>query len=71
MVAGNCAIGAADRIIGSHKRAVIFSTALLFAALAMVALFPQAPLWQITALFTAVGFFRSTFPAVIAHGRAF
>ena len=71
MVAGNFAYGAADRIVGSHRRTNIIGTSFLLAALIALALDPQAPLWQITALFAAIGFFGAAYPALIAHGRAF
>lgn len=71
MVLGNFAYGPADRWLGSHKRVVIAGNAVLCLALAALALNPSAGLWQATALLAAVGFFGSSFPVIVAHGRAF
>lgn len=71
MVLGNFAYGPADRLLGSHKRVVIAGNAVLCLALAALALNPGAGLWSATALLAAVGFFGSSFPVLVAHGRAF
>ena len=71
MVAGNFAYGAADRLFGGHKPAIIGGTLIMLAALAALALAPKAPLFAITALLCMVGFFGAAFPALVAHGRSF
>ena len=71
MVAGNFVYGAAERILGSHKRTNILGTALLLTSILALAAAPDAPLWQVTALLAAIGFFGAAFPSLIAHGRAF
>ncbi|WP_376876336.1 MFS transporter [Albirhodobacter sp. R86504] len=71
MVAGNFAYGAAERITGSHKKTNLIGTACLLAGIIALAIAPDAPIWQITLILAAIGFFGSAFPALIAHGRAF
>ena len=71
MVLGNFAYGPADRLLGSHKRVAIAGNLVLCLALAVLALAPDAGLWQVTALLAAVGFFGASFPVLMAHGRTF
>lgn len=71
MVAGNFAYGPADRLLGSHKRVVLAGNAVLALALAVLWLMPDASLAQVTALLAVVGLAGASFPAIMAHGRAF
>lgn len=71
MIAGNFAYGPADRLLGSHKRVVLAGNAVLAVALAALWLMPGAGLWTVTAMLAVVGFFGASFPAIMAHGRAF
>ncbi len=71
MVAGNFAYGPMDRLIRSWKTVVGGGTILCALALAALALWPDAGFWTSAALLAAVGFFGASFPAIMAHGRAF
>lgn len=71
MVAGNFAYGPLDRMLGSKKRGVFWGNAAAAACLGALALWPAAGLWPAALLLAALGFFGSSFPAIMAHGRAF
>lgn len=71
MVAGSFAYGPLDRIFGSRKW-VIFGGNLI-CGLAFVALWaaPDLSPWLSLGLIVVIGLTGSTFPLIIAHGRAF
>lgn len=71
MVAGSFAIGPAERMLRSRKRLILWSNLVSLGAIVALWLWPTAGGWTTTALLAAAGFFGSTFPMVIAHGRAF
>ncbi|SIS58934.1 MFS transporter [Phaeovulum vinaykumarii] len=71
MVAGNFAYGAGEKVLGSVRRVNILGNGLLVASLAALWLMPGAGLASVTLLLAAVGFFGSSYPALMAHGRAF
>jgi MFS family permease len=71
MAAGNFAYGPLDRWFGTRKWVVFIGNALTLSALILLWWFAAAPAAVATALLVAAGFFGSTFPVVIAHGRAF
>lgn len=71
MVAGYLAYGPLDRILGTRKWLNFGGNALMVACLLGLAVFADRPGWGTVALLAGVGFFGSTFPMVMAHGRAF
>lgn len=71
MVLGNFVYGPLDRILGTRKWLVIGGNALMALCLAGLFLMPDAGGWVTLALLCGVGFFGSSFPMVVAHGRAF
>ncbi len=71
MVAGNFAYGPLDRIFGTRKWVVFWGNALGAVCLAALALRPDAGLWSAAALLAGLGLFGSSFPAIMAHARAF
>ncbi|OYX44687.1 MAG: MFS transporter [Rhodobacterales bacterium 32-67-9] len=71
MVAGNFAYGPLDRIFGTRKWVVFWGNALGAACLAALVLWPASGFWSATALLAALGFFGSSFPAIMAHARTF
>lgn len=71
MVLGNFAYGPADKLLGSHKRVVLWGNLVLCLGLGALAWAPDAGLWRATATLAAVGFFGASFPVIMAHGRAF
>lgn len=71
MVAGNFAYGPLDRLFGTRKWVVFWGNALAAVALAVLAVTPGAGFWKVTALLAALGLFGASFPAIMAHGRAY
>lgn len=71
MVAGNFAVGAADRFFGTRKWVIFWVVMTGIAALFTLAALPAQNLWLSAALLAVVGFAGSTFPVLIAHGKAF
>lgn len=71
MIAGNFAYGPLDRLFGTRKWVIFGGN--LGCALACLGLFlwPDRGLWSAAALLAAVGFLGSSFPVVMAHGKAF
>lgn len=71
MIAGNFAYGPLDRIFGTRKWVVIVGNALAALTLAALWMFPAPGLIQASLAFMAIGFFGSSFPILMAHGRSF
>jgi MFS family permease len=71
MVLGNFAYGPLDRVLGTRKWLVFGGNALMALCLTGLFLLPDAGGWLTLALLCGVGFFGSSFPMVVAHGRAF
>ena len=71
MIVGNFAYGPLDRLLGTRKGGLLAGNLLLAACLAALAVWPAAGLWPAALLLCAVGFFGSSFPLMIAHGRSF
>ena len=71
MVAGNFAYGPLDRIFGTRKWTVFSGNLMAAACLGLLAWFPSNGLMTATAFLVALGLFGSSFPAIMAHGRAF
>ncbi len=71
MIAGNFAYGPMDRWLGTRKGVVIGGNLVVLACFVALWAVPQAGGWATIAIIAAVGLFGSTFPVVMAHGRAF
>jgi predicted MFS family arabinose efflux permease len=71
MVAGNFAYGPMDRLFRSWKVVITGGTVLCGLALAALVVWPAPGFWTSTGLLAAIGFFGASFPAIMAHGRAF
>lgn len=71
MVAGNFAYGPLDRLLRSRKWGVFGGNVLAMACLLGLGLFPAAGLWPTVAGLALLGFVGASYPAVMAHGRAF
>lgn len=71
MVAGSFAYGPADRIFGTRKGVILVGNALCAACVLGLAALPTAGYWPAVLLMAGVGFFGSSFPVMIAHGRSF
>lgn len=71
MVLGNFAYGPLDRIFGSRKWVAFGGNALGVVCLIALALLPLSGFWATAVLFAGIGFFGSSFPLLMAHGRSF
>lgn len=71
MVAGNFAYGPLDRLLRSRKWGVFGGNVLSMLCLLGLGLFPGAGLWPAVAGLATLGFVGASYPAVMAHGRAF
>lgn len=71
MVAGSFAYGPMERLLRSRKRLILTGNAVVLATLLLLWAMPLAGGWVTVALLVLFGFAGSSFPMVIAHGRAF
>ena len=71
MVAGSFAYGPADRVFGTRKGVVLTGNLLSAACVLTLWSFPTAGFWFAALLLAGIGFFGSSFPVMIAHGRSF
>lgn len=71
MVLGNFAYGPLDRMFGTRKWVAFAGNAASVACLGALALMPQAGLGAAVLLLAAIGLFGSSYPLLMAHGRAF
>jgi predicted MFS family arabinose efflux permease len=71
MIAGNFAYGPMDRWLGTRKGVVIGGNLVVMGCFLALWALPQAGGWVTVAVLAAIGLFGSTFPVVMAHGRAF
>jgi predicted MFS family arabinose efflux permease len=71
MVAGSFAYGPMERVLRSRKRLILAGNAVVLGALVLLWAMPLAGGWVTVALLVLFGFAGSSFPMVIAHGRAF
>ncbi len=71
MALGNFAYGPAERLLGSKKKVVLGGNLLGAALLLGLWAMPDAGQLTSVILFTAIGFFFASFPAIMAHGQMF
>jgi predicted MFS family arabinose efflux permease len=71
MIAGNFAYGPMDRWLGTRKGVVIGGNLVVLACFLALWGLPQSGGWTTIAIVASAGLFGSTFPVVMAHGRAF
>ena len=71
MILGNLAYGPLDRILGTRKFVTLGGSVLCALAAASLGALSQPGVGVAVALLIAVGFFGSTYPMMMAHGRAF
>jgi predicted MFS family arabinose efflux permease len=71
MIAGNFMYGPMDRWLGTRKGVVIGGNLVVMGCFLALWAAPQAGGWATVAIIAAIGLFGSTFPVVMAHGRAF
>lgn len=70
MVLGNFVYGPAERFFGTRKGVVLVGNLVAGGLLLLLALWPAEGRVASIAALAAIGFFGSSFPMVIAHGRA-
>ncbi|MFO6466172.1 MFS transporter [Jannaschia sp. KMU-145] len=71
MIAGNFAYGPMDRIFGTRKWVVFAGNLSGGICCAILWAVPMPGLWTAALLLAAIGAFGSSFPMLVAHGRAF
>ncbi len=71
MVAGSFAYGPLDRWFETRKWVILIGNGIGLAAMGMMLVMGNPSPLQATLIFAGIGFFSSTFPIVIGHGRAF
>jgi hypothetical protein len=71
MILGNLAYGPLDRILGTRKFVALGGSVLCVLAAGALGALPEPGVGVAVALLIAVGFFGSTYPMMMAHGRAF
>ncbi len=71
MIVGNLAYGPLDRVFGTRKFVALGGSLACVAAAGALAIMPQPGVAAAVALLIAVGLFGSTYPMMMAHGRAF
>ena len=71
MILGSFAYGPLDRLLGTRKGVLLGGNLALAAALFGLWAWPAAGLGVAVGLLCAVGFFGSSYPLMIAHGRSF
>jgi len=71
MILGNFAYGPLDRLLGTRKGVILAGNLMLVACLAGLWATAGGGLWLSVALLCGIGFFGSSFPLMVAHGRSF
>ena len=71
MVAGSFAQGPAERVLRSRKRVVLWGNLAGVLCFALLWWNPAPGFWVAAVLVVAVGLFGTSYPVVMAHGRAF
>lgn len=71
MVAGSFAYGPLDTLFGTRKWVIVGGNVVCVAACVWLALDSQGSILTATIALVAIGFAGSSFPVVMAHGRAF
>ena len=71
MILGSFAYGPLDRLLRTRKWVVFGGNAAAAACLAALWALPAPGVVAATVLLCAIGFFGASFPAIMAHGRAF
>lgn len=71
MVIGPLAYGPLDRVFGTRKWIIFIGSALLLLSTVALIALVESTVLQVVILMCAIGFFGSTYPAVMSHGRSF
>ena len=71
MIVGNLSYGPLDRVFGTRKWVVLCGNVAAAACLLGLALLPGSTLISAALFFALAGLFGSSFPMIMAHGRAF
>jgi MFS family permease len=71
MALGAFAYGPMERMIGSKKKVILWGNLCGVALCLILWAFPQTTWFTSALIFTAIGFFGASYPAMIAHGQMF
>ena len=71
MIVGSFVYGPLDTLFKTRKWVAIAGNAGSVLFLALLALFPMQPLWQVTIMIAAVGLFGASYGLLMAHARNF
>ncbi len=71
MALGSFAYGPAERMLRSKKRVILTGNLIVVSLCLTLWAFPQTSWMASALLFTAIGFFGASFPAIMAHGQLF
>ncbi|MEP2533805.1 MFS transporter [Shimia sp.] len=71
MIIGTLAYGPADRIFGTRKWVVVVGNSGALAALFALTFWHDTSPWFAIAMMATLGFFGTSFPLIVAHGRSF
>ncbi|MEQ6249723.1 MFS transporter [Sulfitobacter sp. HNIBRBA3233] len=71
MIVGPIAYGAMDRVVATRKWIIFTGSALVLGSTGVMMAVVDTSALLIVVLMCAIGFFGSTYPAIMAHGRGF
>lgn len=71
MIAASFAYGPLERLFGTRKWVIVAGNAASTVALLVLFAVPAPGIWMSTALLAIIGFGGSSFPLLVAHGKAF
>ena len=71
LVAGSFAYGPLDRLLKTRKWVVLIGNLLVLAAVGFMIAAKLPPVWLVTVMFVAIGFFGAGYATQMAHGKAF
>ena len=71
LVAGSFAYGPLDRLLKTRKWVVLIGNLLVLAAVSFMIVADMPPVWLVTVMFVAIGFFGAGYATQMAHGKAF
>ena len=71
LAAGSLAYGLLDRLFNTRKWVVLIGNLFVLAAIAFMITADLPPVWLVTVMFVAIGFFGAGYATQMAHGKAF
>lgn len=71
MVLGPLAYGPLDRVFGTRKWIIFIGSALMLVSTVALIVLVESSVLNVVLLMCSIGFFGSTYPAIMSHGRSF